>query len=85
MRYTVIIKQTAQKQIEKLPVADREKIKNIMLALQNNPRPPGCVKLTGTANIYRVRKGNYRVVFEIIDRQLLVFVFDVDHRKDIYR
>lgn len=85
MRYTVIIKQSAQKQIEKLPVTDREKVKNIILALQNNPRPQGSIKLTGTTNIYRVRKGNYRVVFEIIDRQLLVYVFDVDHRKDIYR
>ena len=56
-----------------------------MLGLQTNPRPNGYKKLKGYDNIYRIRFGTYRIVYSIIDKELVVYIFDVDHRKDIYR
>ena len=85
MSYTVIIQQSAQKQITKLPLNFQLKAEKIILALENNPRPSGCKKLKGYNNIYRIRFGTYRIVHSIIDKELVVYIFDVDHRKDIYR
>jgi len=83
--YQVIIKETAQKQIKKLPNDYLTKVKAAILKLQQNPRPVGCKKLVGSNNIYRIRVGIYRIVYEIIDKQLIVYIFDVEHRKDVYR
>jgi mRNA interferase RelE/StbE len=83
--YTVIIKNTAQKQILKLPKIYFDKVKKAILSLENAPRPHGCIKLTGSENIYRIRVGSYRIVYSIEDSNLIVFIFDVDDRKDVYR
>ncbi len=85
MIYTVIIKRSAQKQIEKIPKIYIDKVKTAILNLAKNPRPPGCIKLTGSKNIYRIREGVYRIVYEVIDKVFTVDVFDVDHRKQVYR
>ena len=85
MRYTVIIKKTAQKQILKLPKGYFEKVKKAILALEITPRPHGSIKLKGAENVYRVRVGSYRIVYSIEDATLVVFIFDVDDRKDVYR
>lgn len=53
--------------------------------LADDPRPTGVVKLAGDDNLWRIRIGNYRVVYEIYDDQLIVLVLRVAHRKDIYR
>ena len=53
--------------------------------LADDPRPQGCIKLTGSKNIYRIREGVYRIVYEVTDNILTVYVFDVDHRKQVYR
>ena len=83
--YQVIIKETAQKQIKKLPIEYLPRIRRAILQLEQVPRPAGCKKLVGSKNIYRIRIGIYRVVYEIIDKQLIVYVFDVEHRKDVYK
>lgn len=85
MAYTVIIKKTAQKQILALPKNYYEKVRKVILSLETNPRPVGYIKLTGSDNIYRIRVGIYRIVYSIEDAQLVVYIFDVDHRKDVYR
>ncbi len=85
MIYTVIIKRSAQKQIEKIPKIYIYKVKTAILNLAKNPRPPGRIKLTGSKNIYRIREGVYRIVYEVIDKVFTVDVFDVDHRKQVYR
>ncbi len=85
MIYTVIIKRSAQKQIEKVPTPYINKIKTAILNLADDPRPHGCTKLTGSKNIYRIREGVYRIVYEVTDNVLTVYVFDVDHRKQVYR
>ena len=85
MKYTVIIKRSAQKQILKLPKNYFEKVKKTILSLEDAPRPHGCLKLTGSENIYRIRVGPYRIVYSIEDRMLTIFIFDVDDRKDVYK
>jgi len=55
------------------------------LELEENPRPPGCKKLLGEENAWRIRVGGYRVLYEIKDRVLIIHVVDIDHRKDVYK
>ena len=85
MRYTVDIKKTAQKQILGLPKIYYNKVKQAILDLEEDPRPIGYIKLSGSNNLYRIRVGIYRIIYSIEDRQLIVFVLDVEHRKDAYR
>jgi len=54
-------------------------------ALSANPRPSGCAKLQGPADLYRVRSGDHRIVYQIQDAQLLVLVVHVGDRKEVYR
>ena len=85
MPYIVIIKKSAQKQIEKIPAPYFNKIKSVILELANEPRPMGCIKLAGSSHFYRIRVGVYRIVYEINDKILTVYVFDADHRKQVHR
>ena len=85
MQYELIIKPTAEKSLDKLPRPARRRIVDGMKELRNNPRPPGVVKLAGDENLWRVRIGSYRVVYEIHDDRLVVLVLRVAHRKDVYR
>lgn len=64
---------------------DRKRIVAAILALADEPRPVGCEKLAGASDRYRVRVGRYRIVFSIADRDLIVLVVRVAHRKDVYR
>jgi mRNA interferase RelE/StbE len=83
--YQVIIKEPAQKQIKKVSTVHLSKIKTAILDLQHNPRPINSMKLVGSKSVYRIRVGVYRIVYEIIDKELFVYIVDVDHRKDIYK
>ena len=74
--------------IKDLKQIDRSIIKLILKRinlLQNEPRPPGVRKLQGTTSMYRIRVGNYRVIYEINDNVLLIYVIRVRHRKDVYK
>jgi mRNA interferase RelE/StbE len=83
--YTIIIKKTAQKQIASIPQTYLAAIEEKIMSLSDTPRPIGCRKLVNTKNIYRIRVGTYRIVYEVHDKILTIFVFDVDHRKQVYR
>jgi mRNA interferase RelE/StbE len=83
--YQVILTKTAEKELEKLPTTVIKKIVPVLIGLEENPRPVGCKKLKGFDNLWRVRIGNYRVVYVIEDVILLVEVRAVGHRKDIYQ
>jgi mRNA interferase RelE/StbE len=83
-RYTVVVSQTAEKELSKLPTRTIEKIITVLKSLEENPRPVSCKKLKGYKNLWRFRVGDYRVVYSIDDVILLVDVRDVGHRKDIY-
>jgi mRNA interferase RelE/StbE len=82
-KYTVIITRTVQKTLSKLPDRVASKLESAMLLLEDNPRPSGCKKLKGR-DAYRIREGDYRIVYEIEDKILRVLVLDVGHRRDIY-
>ncbi|MFN3852537.1 MAG: type II toxin-antitoxin system RelE family toxin [Spirosomataceae bacterium] len=84
MKYQVRIEQTAEKQLSKLPKSELERLKVAVLSLADNPRPFGYKKLKGRSNAYRVRVGNYRIIYEINDGILLVLVIAIGHRKEIY-
>ena len=84
-KYRVLIKPSAVKDIEAIPLKkDRRRIVERIRKLEENPRPPGCEKLSGQDK-YRVRQGRYRIVYSIEDQDLVVYVVKVGHRKDVYR
>ena len=82
-KYTIALSKKAQKQLDKLPDNIVEPIFIAIGALADDPRPFGYKKLKGRAG-YRIRSGNYRIIYEILDAQLLIDVIDLGHRKDIY-
>ena len=85
MKYHVVIARTARKHLGGLPERVRTRVLSEMDALQDDPRPHGCVRLTGFTDEYRIRIGDYRVRYRIDDVATQVAVIDVRHRKDIYR
>ena len=84
MTYKISIRRKAQKQLAKIPANDYKKIKQAILDLAQDPRPSGSIKLKGRPG-WRIRKGDYRVIYEIQDDLLIIIVLDVGNRKDIYR
>jgi len=83
-RYRAEIKKSAVKEIERLPRKDMKAVLERIEALSENPRPHDCKKLSAQEK-YRIRCGNYRILYSIADDILIVFVVKVGHRKDIYR
>jgi mRNA interferase RelE/StbE len=81
--YSLLIRRSAAKEIESLPPKDRRRVVDKIQALANNPRPPGCEKLSG-ADKYRIRHGDYRILYEIVDRDLIITVVQVGHRREVY-
>ena len=82
--YSLFIKPSAAKEIEAVPKPDRGRIVAKIMSLSSDPRPPGCEKLSGHDQ-YRIRQGNYRILYEIHDLKLIVVVVKVGHRRDVYR
>ena len=82
--YRLLIKPSAAKDLEALPKQDRRRIVAKITSLSTDPRPPGCEKLSGHDQ-YRIRQGNYRILYEIQDSALVVVVVKVGHRRDVYR
>ena len=70
--YRVVLTPAAQRQFAKLSHQAREMIAAALLALARNPRPPGCVKLAGAEDLWRIRVRQYRVIYQILDDQLIV-------------
>lgn len=84
-RYRVFIKPSAVREIEAIAEKrQRQRIIAKIEALSDDPRPPGCEKLTGREQ-YRVRQGAYRIVYSIEDDRLVVYVVKVGHRSSVYR
>ena len=83
--YRVVLTPAAQRQFAKLSQQAREMIAAALLALAANPRPPGCVKLADAENLWRIRVRQYRVIYQILDDQLIVTVVKIGDRKDVYR
>lgn len=82
--YSIEIKRSAARELAELPDRDRKRIVARIRALANDPRPPGAEKLSGHER-YRLRQGDYRVLYEIHDRVLVAVVVKIGHRRDGYR
>ena len=82
--YRLLIKLSAVKELEAVPKEDRRRIARRIEALSANPRPPGCEKLS-SEDKYRVRQGDYRVIYLVSDRSHEVVVFKIGHRREIDR
>jgi mRNA interferase RelE/StbE len=84
--YRILLRPLAQRFLRKL----REKslaarLVTAMRDLAGHPRPPGCEKLVGAEDLYRIRVGDYRIIYQIRDELLLVLVVKIGHRREIYR
>jgi mRNA interferase RelE/StbE len=82
--YSLLIKPSAVKELEALPTKDRRKIITRIEGLASEPRPHGCEKLSGLEQ-YRLRQGDYRVVYSVDDAARSVLVVKVGHRREVYR
>lgn len=84
MRYHIELSTQARKELLDLPKDVIERLAETLDDLEENPRPPASKKLTGREG-YRIRKGNYRILYTIDDKQRLVRVYRIGHRREIYR
>ena len=83
--FEILIKRSATKEIEAISrKKDRQRIVRKIRELAEDPRPPGCQKLSGRDR-YRIRQGPYRIVYSVEDDRLIVYVVKVGHRSDVYR
>lgn len=82
--YSIRFKESVRKDLRGIPKKDVRKILSIIAALAENPRPLGCKKLSGEER-YRLRQGNYRILYSIEDRILTVCIVKVGHRREVYR
>ena len=83
-KYKLTIKPSASKELESIPKKDLKRIIKRIGSLADNPRPPGCEKLSNLER-YRVRQGNYRVVYGIDEKDRNISVVKIAHRREVYR
>ncbi len=82
MSYEIQIRRRVQKALARLPQKEYERVRDAIRALAEDPRPAGCIKLTGREG-WRIRVGRYRVIYQIEDVVRVVTVLDVGHRRDV--
>ena len=82
--YKIFFKPSAAKELEKIPSKVLRKVVEKIKGLTLDPRPPGCEKLSGEEK-FRIRQGNYRIVYTIEDKKLIVIVVKIGHRRDVYK
>lgn len=83
--YEIAWRKSTKKDLRKIRPDEVSGIIKAVEALAENPLPDGCTKLVGSQHIYRIRVGDYRVIYEVIGRVLIIEVIRVAHRKDVYR
>ncbi len=82
--YVVQLTTKAERQLRKIDPSNRRRIQAAVELLSTNPRPPNAKQLVGGGGEWRVRTGEYRVIYEIYDKRLLVLVLQIGHRRDVY-
>lgn len=85
MSYAVRVSPAATRQLRKLDPPTRRRMQAVIELLADNPRPPAATQLVGGRGEWRVRVGDYRIVYEIGDAELVVLVLRLGHRREIYR
>ena len=83
-RYKILFRHSVARDLRAIPKQDLRRILTTINALSEEPRPVGMEKLSGQEKC-RVRQGNYRIIYEIRDDEVVVVVVKVGHRKDVYR
>jgi mRNA interferase RelE/StbE len=83
--YRVLLERAAEKDLSRLSTEIHARVIAAIQALANNPRPPGCRKLAGSKHDWRIRVGDYRVIYEIADTIRILRVNRVRHRREVYR
>lgn len=81
--YEIVLSKKAKKLLDKFSDTIAQPIFDAIAALETNPKPIGCKKLKGR-DAFRVRVGNYRIIYEIFENELIVTVITLGHRKDVY-
>lgn len=85
MKYQLRIKKSAYKELSKMPKVTVLRISKVIDQFKTNPYPKGCKKFKGSENNYRVRVGDYRILYSIYDDVLIIEVVKIAHRKDVYK
>ncbi|WP_449407408.1 type II toxin-antitoxin system RelE family toxin [Microbacterium maritypicum] len=85
MTYSVVVAPAAIRQLRKMDAVARRRIQAAIDLLAENPRPPAATRLVNFEGEWRVRVGDYRIVYDIHDRELLVLVLSTAHRREVYR
>jgi len=83
--YEILVERSAEKDLKRIAAEIRPKLVAAIRPLASDPRPTGCRKLVGSENDWRIRVGNYRVIYEIADEIRIVRIIRIRHRKDSYR
>jgi len=82
--YSLQIETRAERELRQVPKRDAERLVRRILVLQKDPRPPGCMKLAG-ADGYRIRQGDWRVIYQVDDTAREIRIVKVGHRREVYR
>ena len=85
MTYEIELSRIALKSMFKIPKKELRRIHDRIDALSVDPRPVDNKKIQGDHNLYRIRSGNYRILYRIFDEKVHILIVDVDHRKDVYK
>ena len=85
MSYAVTLAPAAARQLRKFDPPAKRRIQGVLELLAEDPRPPAATRLVGGGGEWRVRTGDYRVIYEIHDAHLLVLVLRIGHRRDVYQ
>jgi mRNA interferase RelE/StbE len=85
LRYVITILPAAIRQLTALPVLEQKRVAARINGLSVDPRPPGSKKLKEATGLYRIRSGNYRIIYQIQEKRLLILVIKIGHRRDGYR
>ena len=83
-KYKLFFTETFYKNLKAIPARDTKRILSRVKGLANGPRPEGGQKLSGQPDRYRIRQGNYRIIYSIEDERLVVVVVKVGHRREVY-
>lgn len=85
MAYSILLSPPAERQLKALAEPIQKRMVKRLRTLKENPRPQGVKKLAGEDDLYRIREGDYRIIYTIRDKELIVLVVKIGDRKEIYR
>lgn len=85
MTYEILYKKSVDKDLRKLSTVNRRQVIAKIQLLATSPFSPGVTKLRGSIDLYRLRHGDYRIIYQVKDKQLIIIVIKIGHRREVYR